>query len=79
MRRLNNGDVIAGLYKEGTHHLVNLENCLVQDEVIQNIANRICRLIEKYNLPVYDERKVMGIRTIVARRSQKQVKSKLFS
>lgn len=72
VRRLNNGDVIAGLYKEGTHHLVNLENCLVQDEVIQNIANRICRLIEKYNLPVYDERKVMGIRTIVARRSQKK-------
>lgn len=75
---MNDGTVIAGLYQEGTHHLVNLDNCLVQDPKIQEIINHICRLIEKFDLPVYDERKIGGIRTVMVRRSQKQVKYKLF-
>jgi len=71
VRRLTNGSVIAGLYKEGTHHLVNLENCLVTDEKTQEITNRFCQLAEQFNLPIYDERKVGGIRTLMIRRSQK--------
>ena len=71
VRRLNDGTVIAGLYQEGTHHLVNLDNCLVQDPKTQEIINHICRLIEKFDLPVYDERKIGGIRTVMVRRSQK--------
>lgn len=71
IRRLNSGDVIAGLYRENSHHLVNLENCVVQEEMTQDIANFVCRLIEKYKLPVDDERKIRGIRTVMVRRSQK--------
>ncbi|MFC4653199.1 23S rRNA (uracil(1939)-C(5))-methyltransferase RlmD [Lactococcus nasutitermitis] len=71
IRRLNSGAVIAGLYKENSHHLVNLENCLVQEEMTQKIVNRVCELIEKYHLPVDDERKTRGIRTVMVRRSQK--------
>ena len=71
IRRLNSGVVIAGLYKENSHHLVNLEDCIVQEELTQEIVNRACQLIEKYKLPVDDERKTRGIRTIMLRRSQK--------
>ncbi|GBG96515.1 23S rRNA (uracil(1939)-C(5))-methyltransferase RlmD [Lactococcus termiticola] len=71
VRRLNSGAVIAGLYKENSHHLVNLEHCIVQEELSQQIINRVCQLIEKYNLPVDDERKLRGIRTVMIRRSQK--------
>ena len=71
VRRLNNGDVIAGLYRENSHHLVNLERCLVQEEETQAIMNQVCLLIEKYQLPVDDERKNRGIRTVMIRRSQK--------
>ncbi len=35
IRRLNNGTVIAGLYRENSHHLVNLERCVVQEEMTQ--------------------------------------------
>ncbi len=71
IRRLNNGTVIAGLYRENSHHLVNLERCVVQEEMTQKIVNQVCRLIEKYKLPVDDERKTRGIRTVMVRRSQK--------
>lgn len=71
IRRLNDGTVIAGLYRENSHHLVNLERCVVQEEMTQTIVNQVCRLIEKYKLPVDDERKTRGIRTVMVRRSQK--------
>ncbi len=71
IRRLNNGAVIAGLYKENSHHLVNLEHCIVQEELTQKIINRVCELIEKYDIPVDDERRIRGIRTVMVRRSRK--------
>lgn len=69
VRKLNDGTVIAGLYKENSHHLVNLESCFVQEKLTQKIMNRICELIEKYDLPVDDERRTRGIRTVMIRRS----------
>ncbi|MDR0199011.1 MAG: 23S rRNA (uracil(1939)-C(5))-methyltransferase RlmD [Streptococcaceae bacterium] len=69
VRKLKNGKVIAGLYKENSHHLVNLEHCLVQEAESQEIANLICRLAEKYQLPIYDERHNQGLRTLMIRKS----------
>lgn len=70
LRRLKNGRIIAGLYKEGTHRLVSLENCLVQDKIIQKIANRVCQLSEAQRLSIDDERHQRGLRTLMIRRSQ---------
>ncbi|MDR0299973.1 MAG: 23S rRNA (uracil(1939)-C(5))-methyltransferase RlmD [Streptococcaceae bacterium] len=70
LRRLNSGKTIAGLYQEGSHHLVNLDRCLVQDRVTQEIANYVCILIDKYKIPVDDDRRIRGVKTFVIRRSQ---------
>ncbi|WP_460022046.1 23S rRNA (uracil(1939)-C(5))-methyltransferase RlmD [Lactovum odontotermitis] len=70
LRRLKSGTVIAGLYEENSHRLVNLEHCLVQDPVTQKVANRACQLMTKYRLPIEDERQTRGLRTIMVRRSQ---------
>ncbi|KXT76255.1 23S rRNA (uracil(1939)-C(5))-methyltransferase RlmD [Streptococcus sp. DD12] len=64
------GQVKAGLYAEGSHHLVPLDNCLVQDRVTQAVVNTIVSLLKKHRLPIYDERKQQGIRTLMVRQGQ---------
>jgi len=64
-------EVKAGLYAQNSHYLVSLKNCLVQDKVTQQIINKVARLLGKYKLPIYDERKTAGVRTVMIRRSRK--------
>lgn len=68
--RLFKNQVKAGLYAEGSHHLVQLDNCLVQDQVTQTIVNEVAQLLQKYNLPIYNERRIAGVRTVMVRRGQ---------
>ncbi|HES9212445.1 TPA: 23S rRNA (uracil(1939)-C(5))-methyltransferase RlmD [Streptococcus pyogenes] len=64
------GTVKAGLFSQGSHRLVPIDNCLVQDQLTQDIINKITQLVDKYKLPIYNERKIAGIRTIMVRKAQ---------
>ncbi|MFW5457389.1 23S rRNA (uracil(1939)-C(5))-methyltransferase RlmD [Streptococcus hyovaginalis] len=64
------GSVKAGLYAEGSHRLVSLEDCLVQDQLTQEIINKITNLLDKYKVPIYNERKIHGIRTVMVRKAE---------
>ena len=64
-------EVKAGLYAQNSHYLISLKNCLVQDKVTQKIINKVALLLGKYNLPIYDERKRAGVRTVMIRRARK--------
>lgn len=68
--RLIKGKVRAGLYAEQSHRLIAIRDCLVQDRLTQSIMNTISELLEKYKLPIYDERKTAGIRTVMVRRAR---------
>ena len=63
------GSVKAGLFAEGSHRLINIDDCLVQDELTQVIMNKVTNLLDKYRLPIYNERKISGIRTVMIRRA----------
>ena len=63
------GNVKAGLFQEGSHRLVNIKDCLVQDELTQAIINRVVALLEKYQVPIYDERRTAGVRTVMIRKA----------
>ena len=63
------GSVKAGLFAEGSHRLINIDDCLVQDELTQAIMNKVTNLLDKYKLPIYNERKISGIRTVMIRRA----------
>ena len=66
--------VKAGLYAQNSHYLVELTDCLVQDKETQVIANRLAELLTYHQtppLPITDERKVLGVRTIMVRRARK--------
>lgn len=58
----------AGLYKENSHQLVAIENCLVQEETTQKVLNTVVRLLNRYQIPIYNEKKKTGIlKTLMVR------------
>lgn len=64
------GNVKADLYAQGTHRLIDIKDCLVQDSLTQEMINRVAELLGKYKLPIYNERKIAGVRTVMIRRAQ---------
>ena len=68
--RLIKGKVKAGLYAQNSHYLIDLKDCMVQDQKTQEVINRIGQLLDYYRLPLYDERKRQGVRTVMVRRAR---------
>ncbi|MBL1229014.1 23S rRNA (uracil(1939)-C(5))-methyltransferase RlmD [Enterococcus sp. BWB1-3] len=66
--RQKDGVIEAGLYQPNSHNLVPIENCLVQNTTVTKVINTLVELLNKYQLPIYDERKNSGIfRTLMVR------------
>lgn len=65
---VRDNQVITGLYSPGTHHLVDISGCLVQDPLINRVMQIMKEIIFELGIPVYNEKKRSGVlRTIVAR------------
>ncbi len=61
-------NVIAGLYAENSHRLIDISNCPIQHEAINTITQTVKDILQRLNIPIYNEKKRTGIvRTIVAR------------
>ncbi|GGC76068.1 23S rRNA (uracil(1939)-C(5))-methyltransferase RlmD [Enterococcus wangshanyuanii] len=62
------GEIEAGLYQAESHHLVPIDDCLVQQPATTKVMNALVELLNKYQLPIYNERKNSGIfRTLMVR------------
>lgn len=63
-----NKRIEAGLYRENSHQLVAIDDCLVQEKTTQKVLNTITRLLNRYQIPIYDERKKTGLlKTLMVR------------
>jgi 23S rRNA (uracil1939-C5)-methyltransferase len=61
-------EIEAGLYQADSHHLVPIVDCLVQQPATTRVMNALVELLNKYQLPIYNERKNTGIfRTLMVR------------
>jgi len=59
-----------GFYKKMTHDIVDIDYCLIQHEVCDDVIKGMKDLIRKYNIEVYSEKKHQGVlRHIVVRNS----------
>ena len=66
--RLKGNKVIAGLFAEGSHQLLDIEQCIVQHPNTTRITNDVKRILEDLKIPIYDGKTMKGIiRTIVVR------------
>lgn len=49
------GKVISGIYAEGSHRVVPVDSCLIEDEKADEIIVTIRELLQSFKMPVYDE------------------------
>lgn len=70
VRKNKAGQVIAGLYKENSHILVDLPTFATQRDLTMKVINTVRKLLEKWQVSIYDERKNQGaVKTLVVRES----------
>ena len=51
----NNERVYAGLYRENSNDIIEIDNCLIQKEIINTVLNKIIGLLNKYTINIYDK------------------------
>ncbi len=56
-----NGKVVAGFYQLGTHHVVDLESCFIQNDVQTKLTQTIKQLASELSIPIYDESTHTGV------------------
>lgn len=62
------GMVIAGLYSQNSHQLVHINQCAVQHPLTNKATGKVRKILQKLDIPIYNERTRKGIvRTIIAR------------
>ncbi|HHU24843.1 MAG TPA: 23S rRNA (uracil(1939)-C(5))-methyltransferase RlmD [Acholeplasmataceae bacterium] len=62
--------VISGFYVEGTHKVINFDNCYLQDDVTNKIVATIKDIMVKLRLSAYNEDRKTGlIRHVMVKRS----------
>ncbi|MBP3458618.1 MAG: 23S rRNA (uracil(1939)-C(5))-methyltransferase RlmD [Lachnospiraceae bacterium] len=49
------GQVISGTYKEGTHQVVPVEKCMIEDEKADEIVGTVRKLLRSFKIKTYDE------------------------
>ena len=63
------GSVISGVYKAGTHDVVNIDSCRIEDETADAIIHDIRGLLRSFKIKTYDEDTGYGLlRHVLVRR-----------
>lgn len=64
----SDGKPVMGVFAQRSHRIIETKKCMIQNELLQNIANDIFNFIVENNIPVYDENERRGqVRHLVLR------------
>ncbi len=64
------GRIISGVYQSSTHNIVEVENCLIEDEKADEIIATIRTLLKSFKLKAFNDREMTGfLRHVMVRRS----------
>lgn len=55
------GNVISGVYEEGSHRIVPVESCMIEDEEADAVIGTIRRLAKDFRIRIYDEDSGYGL------------------
>lgn len=55
------GNVFTGIYEEGSHRIVPIRSCEIEDERAAGILNTLCILAKQFKLQIYDEDRGTGL------------------
>ena len=63
------GEVVSGVYQEGTHKLIPVERCMIEDEKADEIIGTIRGMLKSFKIRTYDEDTGYGLlRHVLVRR-----------
>lgn len=66
------GNIICGTYSEGTHYIVQVDKCLIEDEKCQEIIRTVKSLLKGFKMEPFDEDTGKGLlRHVLVRRGIK--------
>ena len=61
--------IVCGIYQPGSHAVVPVESCLIEDETADRIIRTIRSMLRPFRIPVFDERSGAGwLRHVLIRR-----------
>ena len=67
--RYQKGEIISGTYEEGSHRLVRVDSCLIEDEKADAVIRSIRDLLKSFKIKIYDEDTGYGLlRHVMVRR-----------
>ena len=67
--RTRKGEIVSGTYEAGTHKIVNIDECMIEDEISQSIIRTIRGLLRSFKIRTYDEDTGYGLlRHVLVRR-----------
>lgn len=55
------GNIFTGVYKEGTHYVVPVQTCLIEDKKADEIMRTVCKLLKSFKIKVFDEDSGYGL------------------
>lgn len=63
-----------GFYRERSHDVIPLEDCLLGNEINKEIMNTVCSFMKEFNISAYDEISHKGtVRRVFIRNSKKEI------
>lgn len=62
--------IVSGIYQPGSHAIVPVDSCMIEDELADSIICDIRRMLPEFKIQVYDERNASGwLRHVLVRRA----------
>ena len=56
-----NGEILAGVYEEGTHRVLSVDDCKIENRLAQEIVETIRGLLRSFKITVYNEDSGYGL------------------
>lgn len=64
-----NGRIISGVYQSGTHRIVGIDECMIEDAIADKIIVTVRKMLKSFKLTTYDEDAQRGfLRHILVKR-----------
>ncbi len=54
-KRLKTGEIISGIYEEGTHKIVAIDHCQIEDPRAGEVIQTIAKLAKSFKIKIYNE------------------------
>lgn len=68
--RLRNGSIVSGIYQQGTHTVVNIDECQIEDKIADSIIYDIRGMLKSFKIKTFDEDSRYGLlRHVLVRRA----------